>query len=91
MFYVLEHCPISILQAHGGGAIPRLAYQKANVLWGHYGSTEPWNYRTVPPTPCTLAEKKNARKNAPRHTALKKKSTRGLRHRRCGWRDFEGP
>ena len=33
MFYVLEHCPISILQAHGGGAIPRLAYRKANVLW----------------------------------------------------------
>ena len=32
---VLEHCPISILQAHGGGAIPRLAlgYRKANVLW----------------------------------------------------------
>ena len=26
----IEHCPISILQAHGGDAIPRLAYRKAN-------------------------------------------------------------
>ena len=31
-----EHCPISILQAHGGGAIPeRSRYGRLNVLSGY--------------------------------------------------------
>jgi hypothetical protein len=32
--HVIEHCPIRILQARGGGAIPRLAfYRQSIVLW----------------------------------------------------------
>ena len=30
---VPEHCPVSILQAHGGDAIPRFADGRSNVLW----------------------------------------------------------
>ena len=40
---VPEHCPVSILQAHGGDAIPRLAYRKANVLWP-LRLYQPWTY-----------------------------------------------
>ena len=28
-----EHCPVSILQAHGGDAIPGFADGRLNVLW----------------------------------------------------------
>ena len=41
--HVPEHCPISILQAHGGGAIPGFAFGRLNVL-SPLRSDQPWTY-----------------------------------------------
>ena len=43
---VPEHCPISVLQAHGGGAIPRLALWTIDrfVRFSSEPLDDSWNY-----------------------------------------------